>query len=130
MDGFSPAKNRICGLARFASRLRGYLAHQASLATFTVAAAVRTALAQAGFTVQKAAGFGRKRDMLTASYEKGFAHAKAVSPCSVLVIGGGIAGCAVAGSLQALGAEVTILDAADAGGQGLLVIRQVLWCRF
>ena len=130
MDGFSPAKNPDLWSGQICQQIARLSAHQASLATFTVAAAVRTALAQAGFTVQKAAGFGRKRDMLTASYDKGFAHAKAVSPCSVLVIGGGIAGCAVAGSLQALGAEVTILDAADQPGQGLLVIRQVLWCRF
>ena len=118
MDGFSPAKNPDLWSGQICQQIARLSAHQASLATFTVAAAVRTALAQAGFTVQKAAGFGRKRDMLTASYDKGFAHAKAVSPCSVLVIGGGIAGCAVAGSLQALGAEVTILDAADQPGAG------------
>ena len=42
-------------------------------------------------------------------------------PRTVLVIGGGIAGCAVAGALKALGIEVIILDAAQqqwAGASG------------
>ena len=118
MDGFSPAKNPELWSTQICQQIARLSAHHASLATFTVAAAVRGALTDAGFTVQKSPGFGRKRDMLTASYDKGFTRAKAASPHSVLVIGGGIAGCAVAGGLQALGSEVTILDAADQPGAG------------
>ena len=118
MDGFSPAKNPDLWSAQICQQIARLSAHEASLATFTVAAAVRSALTDAGFTIEKIPGFGRKRDMLTASYNKGFARVKPVSAHSVLVIGGGIAGCAVAGSLQTLGCDVTILDAADQPGAG------------
>ena len=118
MDGFSPAKNPDLWSGQICQQIARLSAHQAKLATFTVASTVRTALAEAGFAVQKAPGFGRKRDMLTASYDRGFARKKAVSPHSVLVIGGGIAGCAVAGGLRSLGLEVAILDAADQPGAG------------
>lgn len=118
MDGFSPAKNPDLWSAQICQQIARLSAHEASLATFTVAAAVRSALTDAGFTIKKTPGFGRKRDMLTASYNKGFARMKPVSAHSVLVIGGGIAGCAVAGSLQTLGCDVTILDAADQPGAG------------
>ena len=69
------------------------------MATFTVAASVRSSLADAGFACTKVAGFGRKRDMLTASYERD-PHGKYHRPLTVLVIGGGIAGCALAGGLK------------------------------
>ena len=88
------------------------------MATFTVAASVRSSLADAGFECQRVAGFGRKRDMLIASYMKGFSLEKQLRPRRVLVIGGGIAGCAVAGGLKTLGVEAIILDAAAQEGAG------------
>lgn len=118
LDGFSPAKNPDLWSAEICQQVARLSAHQARLATFTVAAAVRGALTEAGFSVQKAPGFGRKRNMLTARYEKGFVRPISPQPQSVLVIGGGIAGCAVAGAVQALGREVTILDAGDKSGAG------------
>ena len=118
LDGFSPAKNPEIWSRHICQQVARLCAYQARLASFTVAAAVRTGLSEAGFTVQKAPGFGRKRDMLTASYEKGFRRDKPVQPKDVVVIGGGIAGCAVAGALDALGLKVTILDAADKAGAG------------
>lgn len=118
MDGFSPAKNPDLWSAEICQQIARLSAHQAKLATFTVAAAVRNALSDAGFTLQKLPGFGRKRDMLTACYTKGFRRTKNSPTDSVLVIGGGIAGCAVAGALQALGRDVTLLDAADQPGAG------------
>ena len=98
------------------------------MATFTAAASVRSSLTDAGFACTKVAGFGRKRDMLTASYEKGISLRKKSRPRTVLVIGGGIAGCAVAGALEDSG-RVVIIDAAAHQGQGLEIL-QVLLCPF
>ena len=98
--------------------LFGQYAIKAPIGIFTVAASVRSSLADAGFTCQRVAGFGRKRDMLIASYMKGFSLEKQLRPRSVLVIGGGIAGCAVAGGLKTLGIKAIILDAAAQEGAG------------
>ncbi len=64
LDGFSPAKNPemwgdevLAGIAR-ASR------EGATLATYTSAGWVRRGLQQAGFAVERARGFGRKREMV------------------------------------------------------------------
>lgn len=118
MDGFSPAKNPELWSADICRQVARLSAHHARLSTFSVAAVVRAALTDAGFSVQKATGFGRKRDMLTASYEKGFTRIKTDQPRTVLVIGGGIAGCSVAGALLDLGSDVKILDAASRPGAG------------
>jgi tRNA 5-methylaminomethyl-2-thiouridine biosynthesis bifunctional protein len=66
LDGFSPAKNpglwspAVCrDLARLAKP-------DATLATWSVAGAVRRALSAAGFAVEKRPGFAGKRQMLTA----------------------------------------------------------------
>lgn len=68
LDGFSPAKNPglwspvlCCLLARLASS-------GATLATWSVAGAVRRALKDAGFAVQKRPGFAGKRQMLGGQY--------------------------------------------------------------
>ena len=118
LDGFSPAKNPEIWSSEIIQQIARLSVHKARLATFTVAASVRSSLADAGFTCQRVAGFGRKRDMLIASYMKGFSLEKQLRPRSVLVIGGGIAGCAVAGGLKTLGIEAIILDAAAQEGAG------------
>ena len=118
LDGFSPAKNPEIWSSEIIQQIARLSVHKARLATFTVAASVRSSLADAGFTCQRVAGFGRKRDMLIASYMKGFSLEKQLRPRSVLVIGGGIAGCAVAGGLKTLGIKAIILDAAAQEGAG------------
>ena len=118
LDGFSPAKNPEIWSSEIIHQIARLSSYNARLATFTVAASIRSSLADAGFTCYKAPGFGRKRDMLTASYRKGFALEKKSPPRTVLVIGGGVAGCAVASGLKALGVETIILDAALKQGAG------------
>ena len=76
LDGFSPAKNPDIWSDKIIKQIARLSALNSRLATFTVAASVRSSLADAGFACTKAAGFGRKRDMLTASYERGFRHGK------------------------------------------------------
>lgn len=66
LDGFAPARNPELwepGLMRevFAHTVPGGTA-----ATYTAAGAVRRSLAQAGFAVQRVAGYGRKRHMTRA----------------------------------------------------------------
>mgnify|MGYP001288789503 CR=1 FL=1 len=118
LDGFSPAKNPDIWSDNIIKQIARLSALNSRLATFTVAASVRSSLANAGFACTKASGFGRKRDMLTASYENGIALREKPRPRTALVIGGGIAGCAVAGALKAIGIEVIILDSAAQKGAG------------
>ena len=118
LDGFSPAKNPEIWSAEVIQQIARLSAHNARLATFTVAASVRTSLTNAGFDCDKSAGFGRKREMLTASYVKGFALLEKLRPRKVLVVGGGVAGCAVACGLKTTGVEAIILDSASQQGAG------------
>ena len=76
LDGFSPAKNPDIWSDKVIKQIARLSALNSRLATFTVAASVRSSLADAGFTCTKAAGFGRKRDMLIASFERGFRYGK------------------------------------------------------
>jgi len=64
LDGFSPAKNPALWTLRLFKLLAGLAASGATLATWTVAGAVRQGLAAAGFAVTRAPGFGNKREML------------------------------------------------------------------
>jgi tRNA 5-methylaminomethyl-2-thiouridine biosynthesis bifunctional protein len=68
LDGFSPARNP----EMWAQPVLDGIAHVsrpcATLATYTCAGWVRRGLQQAGFRVEKAAGFGRKREMLHGVY--------------------------------------------------------------
>jgi hypothetical protein len=69
LDGFAPPKTRTCGASICLTRWRGWRA-RATLATFTSAGFVRRGLQEAGFTMQKTKGFGRKRDMLVGRMEQ------------------------------------------------------------
>lgn len=64
LDGFSPAKNPELWSPRVFHQLARLAAPGATLATWSVAGAVREGLRRAGFEVAKAPGFGGKRQML------------------------------------------------------------------
>ena len=64
LDGFSPAKNPALWSPRVLGSLAELAAPGATLATWTVAGAVRQGLAAAGFALTRSAGFGTKREML------------------------------------------------------------------
>ena len=66
MDGFSPARNPEMWSEQLCQYLFKHSASNASLATFSVAGMVKRNLRNAGFTIEKKAGYGRKREMLTA----------------------------------------------------------------
>jgi tRNA U34 5-methylaminomethyl-2-thiouridine-forming methyltransferase MnmC len=63
LDGFSPAKNPELWSADLMAEVAAHTAPGGSFATYTAAGHVRRGLEQAGFTVQRLPGYGRKRHM-------------------------------------------------------------------
>jgi tRNA 5-methylaminomethyl-2-thiouridine biosynthesis bifunctional protein len=104
----------------------------ATLATFTSAGFVRRGLQEAGFTMQKTKGFGRKRDMLVGRMEQTldiparapwFARGASASR-EVAIAGGGIASALLSLALLHRGWQVTLYCADDAPASGASGNRQ------
>lgn len=108
LDGFAPSKNPELWSPKLIRRLSRLCAEDATLATWSVATDVRNTLGDAGWTLEKRPGFGRKRDMLCGQLDG--TPLRATPPQRALIIGAGIAGCAVAERLAARGIEVEILE--------------------
>jgi len=119
-DGFSPAKNPEMWHPAVFRAMAARSAPGARLATFTVARSVREGLREAGFEAEKAPGFGRKRDMLTARLLK-LAEPDQSAPWfyrarpkdavqDVVVLGAGIAGAAMARALTERSLRPLIID--------------------
>lgn len=66
LDGFSPAKNPELWQADLMAEVAAHTVPGGSAATYTAAGFVRRGLEDAGFTVARTAGFGRKRHMTQA----------------------------------------------------------------
>ena len=99
LDGFAPAKNPELWDKQFLKAVTRLCKPGATLATWSVAAPVREALAAQRWTLEKRPGFGSKRDMLC-----GRLHGNApplASPRHAIVIGAGIAGSCVTERLAA-----------------------------
>jgi tRNA 5-methylaminomethyl-2-thiouridine biosynthesis bifunctional protein len=111
LDGFAPQKNPQMWEPALLRHLGRLAAPGATLATWSVAAAVREALEGAGFAVAKDAGFGTKREMLRGTLvprkktETGQENSR-----SAIVIGAGVAGAAVGERLAARGWRVTLIE--------------------
>lgn len=69
LDGFSPAKNPELWTPDLMGDVGAHTAPDGTAATYSAAGFVRRALAEAGFTVTRAPGYGRKRHMTTARME-------------------------------------------------------------
>ena len=139
LDGFSPARNPEMWTPALFAQLARLSAPGASLATFTCAGFVRRGLNEAGFAMRKVQGFGHKREMLAGDFRGSPAaagkpwYARPPQPPGsrqVLVVGGGLAGCATAASLAMRGWQVTLLErhgalAEEASGnpQGVLYLK-------
>ncbi|MBA3909662.1 MAG: FAD-dependent oxidoreductase [Rhodobacter sp.] len=65
LDGFSPAKNPELWSPDLMHEVARHTAAGGTFATYTAAGHVRLGLAEAGFTVTRQQGFGRKRHMTT-----------------------------------------------------------------
>ncbi|GGY67811.1 tRNA 5-methylaminomethyl-2-thiouridine biosynthesis bifunctional protein MnmC [Cellvibrio zantedeschiae] len=134
LDGFAPSKNPHMWSDELFACIRNLSKPGTTAATFSAAAIVKNGLKNAGFSVQKVAGFGRKREMVKAIFENepqalnadDFSYRGSFSPYPVpwtidnnkptftekhaLIIGGGLAGCHTARALAERGWAVTILE--------------------
>lgn len=117
LDGFAPASNPAMWSPPLMAQVAARSAPGARAATFTVAGAVRRGLAEAGFTVSKQPGFGRKRERTEAVLP-----GETIDPPlpRVAILGAGIAGAALARALRARGLEPQVFDPAGpaAGASG------------
>jgi tRNA 5-methylaminomethyl-2-thiouridine biosynthesis bifunctional protein len=115
LDGFSPEKNPEMWSMEVMSGIARASRSTATLATYTSAGWVRRNLQQAGFVVEKVPGFGRKREMVRATKtitRPAIKYENTSIPESVIVIGGGVAGCSAAHALAVRGVTVTLLESA------------------
>lgn len=114
LDGFAPARNPELWSADLLRRVSRLCAADATLATWCVAGTVRDALAGEGWTLDKAAGFGRKREMLLGRLASRrpvpSRPQRTADEKRALVIGAGIAGCAVAERLVTRGWRIQLVD--------------------
>lgn len=123
LDGFAPSANPDMWSPALFAQLARLSAPGARLASFTVAGMVRRGLQAAGFSIEKRPGWGRKREALAGQFTGVAADAPERAPWlsppppapdgPVLVVGGGIAGCAVAGALAARGRAVMLVERRD-----------------
>ena len=131
LDGFAPYRNPQLWSPRICSNLARLAATGTTLATWTVAGAVRKELAAAGFLLEKTPGFGGKREMTRGTSRiANRTHPAAPLPRqrSAIVIGAGLAGCAAVERLAARGWEITLIDraagpAAGASGNRIGILR-------
>ena len=110
LDGFAPAKNPAIWSPEVVRELGRLAAPDATLATWTVAGGVRSALGDAGFRIEKRPGFGSKREMLAGRREappRGTTRRER----RALVIGAGLAGTLAAERLASRDWQVTLVDA-------------------
>lgn len=112
LDGFAPSTNPAMWSDAVMDSIAARSAPGARVATFTVAGVVRRGLAERGFTVEKRLGHGRKRERLEAH-----APGETRDPVAprVAIIGGGIAGAALARAFAALDIQPAVIEAEQAG---------------
>ncbi len=121
LDGFAPDRNPAMWSPAVLGQLASRAAPDARLSSWCVAGAVRRALAEAGFSVEKRPGFGGKRDCLAARWPAaGVTDSAEALPASAIVIGAGVAGASAARQLARRGIPVTVLerDQPASGGSG------------
>ena len=118
LDGFAPSKNPDMWNEQLYQQMFRFTKPQGTFATFTAASAVRKGLENAGFSITKRKGFGKKRECLSGqkTHEKLTAlsapwfHSQPANlkEQDIAIIGGGIASLCTAISLVKRGAKITI----------------------
>ncbi|EOZ1517687.1 TPA: bifunctional tRNA (5-methylaminomethyl-2-thiouridine)(34)-methyltransferase MnmD/FAD-dependent 5-carboxymethylaminomethyl-2-thiouridine(34) oxidoreductase MnmC [Enterobacter hormaechei subsp. xiangfangensis] len=132
LDGFAPAKNPDMWSPHLFSAMARLARPGATLATFTSAGFVRRGLQEAGFTMRKTKGFGRKRDMLVGVMEQDLAipaqapwfARRASTSREVAIVGGGIASALLSLALLHRGWQVTLYCADEGPAAGASGNRQ------
>jgi tRNA 5-methylaminomethyl-2-thiouridine biosynthesis bifunctional protein len=115
LDGFAPSKNPEMWRDEVMQALARRSRPGARLATFSVAGGVRRGLQAAGFVVEKAPGFGGKKQRLEGWYGATSDGGAAAATPRVAIIGAGVAGAALARAFRRLGTDPVVLDRAGAG---------------
>ncbi|MBN9229709.1 MAG: bifunctional tRNA (5-methylaminomethyl-2-thiouridine)(34)-methyltransferase MnmD/FAD-dependent 5-carboxymethylaminomethyl-2-thiouridine(34) oxidoreductase MnmC [Legionella sp.] len=131
LDGFAPSKNSEMWSSELFKVIALLSKPGATAATYTAASIVKKNLQECGFILEKKKGFAGKRHMLTAYFapqqlhdlkkkqtpwycEKKIQH----SNKSVILVGGGLAGCFTAHVLAQRGWKVILLEAQSKLGCG------------
>lgn len=154
LDGFAPSRNPEMWTESVLADVAAASAVGATIATYTVAGAVRRGLAAAGFELERRPGFARKREALAGRLRDDASNSR-IHPAAVAtpwfvrpslaslsrgnggaspriaVIGAGIAGCAAAERLASRGFDVSVIDreripASGASGNPSAVVMPVL----
>ena len=124
LDGFAPARNPRMWEARLFKAMARLAARDATAATWSAARPVRDGLAAAGFEVRSVPGSGGKREITVARFAPRFAPRPdprrepergtgVVGPAArgaVAIVGGGLAGCAVAAALAEHGLAAVVFE--------------------
>ena len=130
LDGFAPSKNPQMWTKGIFAELARLANPDATLATYTVAAAVCHGLTEAGFEVEKRAGFANKRDMLCGRFRGAAADAALRIERRAIVIGAGLAGTSCAQRLAERGWSIELIErhaapAQEASGNPAGLVRPV-----
>ena len=116
LDGFAPDRNPRMWDRDVLNALARRAAPDATLATWSVAHALRDGLAATGFRCELHPGVGGKREVLRAVHAPRHRLPRREPPTDrrALVVGAGLAGACAAASLAAQGFEVTVFERAPA----------------
>ncbi|WP_153786973.1 bifunctional tRNA (5-methylaminomethyl-2-thiouridine)(34)-methyltransferase MnmD/FAD-dependent 5-carboxymethylaminomethyl-2-thiouridine(34) oxidoreductase MnmC [Pseudomonas sp. EMN2] len=126
LDGFAPAKNPDMWTPELFAQLARLSHAGTTLGTFTTTGWVRRSLVEAGFTMKKVPGLGKKWEVMHGHFSgepaappaPWYARPAALpGPREALVIGAGLAGSATAASLAARGWQVSVLERHDGPAQ-------------
>ena len=127
LDGFAPARNPAMWDMRLYKAMARLAAPHATVATWTAARGVREGLRSAGFEVALAPGSHGKRDITRAVFAPRFVPRRETRRIAssttnesgssdaepVLIVGAGLAGCALAAALAEHGRASLLIDRAD-----------------
>lgn len=134
LDGFAPAKNPAMWSPELFENIAALSKPEATFATFTCAGLVKRGLKEVGFTLEKVAGFGRKREMLRGKLQTCSEPTVTTTPwhqpdspppgqgaatgLRVAIVGAGISGATVARALAARGCKVQVFEQGPTPGSG------------
>ncbi len=125
LDGFAPDKNPQMWQQTLFDNMARLSHDETTVATFTCAGVVKRGLQQSGFAIKKVKGFGRKREMLTASFKapEAVLEVQSVAKKSstteqVCIVGGGIASVCLALQLVEKGIATKLICADHTVAQG------------